>query len=795
MSGVTVVLDPSARLPFVTPIVLSKLGKEHGQQEVKLEFEVNKGPSATLANGHKVEGGLAVLQALTELYKPAGLAGLPDEHSAVLVFLQQSDAIPTASFQDATHRADELDQHLALRTYLAGHQVTAADAAVWGAIRSSSPFLGIIKKHAHTHLARWYAHLDALPAFSSAVTTMTDAKSSVFKNKKTAAGFDLFLKDAKEGEVVTRFPPEPSGYLHVGHAKAAILNQYFAQEYKGKLLVRFDDTNPSKEKQEFEDAIVEDLSLLGIRADRITHTSDYFAELKDIALRLIRQGDAYADDTPQEEMRAQRMDGIASARRDASIEENLARFEDMGKATEEGRRWCLRAKMSVDNPNKAMRDPVIYRCNPDVAHARTGHEWRMYPTYDFACPVVDSLEGITHALRTNEYHDRNPQYAWFLEKLGMRSVDIWDYGRLNFVYTLLSKRKLQWFVDNQIVPGWDDPRFPTVRGIRRRGMTVECIRQFILSQGPSQQIINMEWDSIWALNKRLIDPVVPRFVALEEKQLVKASIANAPPAEERQVPKHKKNPDLGTKATVYDSQILLEQADAASFEENEEVTLMDWGNVYVRAKHLDAQGGVVSLDLEAHFDGDFKATKKKVTWLAQPNDTRHLTPVALQDFDFLITKKKLEEDDKFTDFLSPQTRFTDYALADANVAALQQGDRIQFERKGYYILDKVQGADGRREFIKIPDGRAASSASKAAPDENPEQKKAAAAAARAQKAAEKAQKAQKKDAEKAKKKAGRAAASDPVQKSVEEGASKVNMYALPNINPPTEVETKSRSDA
>jgi len=225
-------------------------------------------------------------------------------------------------------------------------------------------------------------------------------------------------------------------------------------------------------------------------------------------------------------MREERGQGIASKRRDATVEENLLRFGEMTKGTKEGVRWCLRAKMSVDNPNKAMRDPVIYRCNLDPHH-RTGYapsrltlsqlltpfrsKWKVYPTYDFACPVVDVLEGVTHALRTIEYRDRNPQYHWIIEALGLRAVNIWDFSRLNFVYTLLSKRKLRWFVDEGLVSGWDDPRFPTVRGIRRRGMTVEALTQFMLSQGPSQAIVSLEWDSIWVLNKKIIDPIAPRF--------------------------------------------------------------------------------------------------------------------------------------------------------------------------------------------------------------------------------------------------------------------------------------------
>lgn len=555
--------------------------------------------------------------------------------------------------------------------------------------------------------------------------------------------------------MVTRFPPEPSGYLHVGHAKAAILNQYFARKYKGKLILRFDDTNPSKEKVEFEESIIEDLALLGIKPDSTSHTSDFFDELYRLAVQLIKQGDAYADDTLQEEMRAQRMDGIASVRREASVEDNMVRFAEMLTGSDEGRRWCLRAKMSVDNPNKAMRDPVIYRVNADTPHNRTGTVWKVYPTYDFACPVVDSLENVTHALRTNEYRDRNPQYAWMLEKLQLRPVNIWDFGRLNFVYTLLSKRKLQWFVDNGHVSGWDDPRFPTVRGIRRRGMTIDCIQQFILETGPSQQIINMEWDKIWTTNKRILDPIVPRFTAVEEKGMVKCHLSGGPGFEEKQVPKHKKNPELGYKAVVFDDDFYVDQKDAASFADGEEITLMGWGNAVVRARETDASGAITSIQMDANLQGDFQKTEKKVTWLASDaKSSLKLAPVRLLDFDYLITKMKLEEDDKFEDFLTKETVFETDALAEFGVTKLKAGEAIQFERKGYYILDREQGRDGRREFIKIPDGKVESSKSKAAVDgEDTAARKKRAQEEREKKKADKA----KKEEEKAKKKAGKSA--------------------------------------
>ncbi|CCF49255.1 hypothetical protein NDA11_000823 [Ustilago hordei] len=753
MSTPTLKLDPQAKVAPLAPIALAKLvSAADASQALTLSFEDGVAPTLLLPNAAPVEGYLHIVREIASHYAHLGLSGADKDQSAQInLFVSQGDNLALADFQTAAVIADNLDQHLALRTFLVGHAITAADVSIWAAVRASSPVIGLVKKGLHNHLQRWFNHIDSLAPTSDALVQLADAKAEKFKNKKTAAGFDLFLKDAKQGQVVTRFPPEPSGYLHVGHAKAAILNQYFARQYNGKLIIRFDDTNPSKEKEEFEQSIIEDLALLGIKADTTSHTSDYFDTLYKYAIQMIQLGKAYADDTVQEQMRAERMDGIPSKRRDASIEENMTRFAEMSAASPEGRKWCLRAKISFDDPNKAMRDPVIYRCNPDVSHHRTGNTWKVYPTYDFACPIVDSIEGVTHALRTNEYRDRNPQYYWMLDALNLRKVDIWDFGRLNFVYTLLSKRKLQWFVDNGIVGGWDDPRFPTVRGIRRRGMTIETIQEFILAQGPSQQIINMEWDNIWTINKRHIDPLVPRYVALDKEGVVKVTVKGAPKRHTKEMPKHKKNPDLGNKITLFDEVVCVEQADARSFGEGEEVTFMDWGNVFINKKEADAAGNVLAIEATANLDGDFKKTKKKVTWLAPSTHEQSLIEVNLIDFDYLITKKKLEEEDNFADFVTPNSEFRSIALADHNVAFLQEGAAIQFERKGYYILDKKVGKDGKADFIKIPDGKAATSASKVAPDADTEAKKAAAAKARAEKAAAKAKKEQEKAGKKQKK--------------------------------------------
>jgi glutamyl-tRNA synthetase len=407
---------------------------------------------------------------------------------------------------------------------------------------------------------------------------------------------------------------------------------------------------------------------------------------------MIKDGNAYADDTLQEKMRDERMNGIASARRNESVEDNLARFEEMKKGTEEGIKWCIRAKISVDDTNKAMRDPVIYRCNPE-SHHRTGSTWKIYPTYDFCCPIVDSIEGVTHALRTTEYNDRDAQYQWILKALKLRHVYNWGFARLNFVKTLLSKRKLQRIVDTGFVDGWDDPRMPTVRGVRRRGVTIPALREFILKQGPSKNIVNQDWFAFWATNKKYIDPIAARYTAIEEAAKVPVTVVGAREGvhiEEKD--KHAKFP-LGKKKVVFSSNILLEQADAQSFAQDEEITLMNWGNAIVRKishsiNPLASPSGlktVTGLELELHLQGDVKKTSKKVTWLSAD---QNLVPVELHEFDYLITKDKLEEGDELEKCLNPKTRTVTKAIADCNVAQLKVDDVFQFDRKGYFRVDR-----------------------------------------------------------------------------------------------------------
>ncbi|RCI11733.1 hypothetical protein L249_7619 [Ophiocordyceps polyrhachis-furcata BCC 54312] len=594
----------------------------------------------------------------------------------------------SGDFRSIEPHLRDLDKHLTLRSHLTGYSLGDVETKTWQTLRANKVAMGSIRKNGLPNLTRWFTFIEQSNPQIHEASKSADAAAK----KPGGANYNLALQDTDKG-VVTRFLPEPSGYLHIGHAKAALLSDYFGHvAYKGKMRLRLDDTNPSKESEEFQDAIVEDLALMGIKADSLTYTSDYFDYLYDMCRKLISMGKAYADDTGLETMRAQRMDGIPSKRRDRSVDENLRIFEEMKKGSDEGLVNCIRAKISADDPNKALRDPVIYRCNVKDAHHRTGRKWNMYPMYDFACPVVDSHEGVTHALRSTEYTDRNPQYQWFLDTLGLRQVHMWDFSRINLIKTFLSKRKLAKLVESGKVWGWDDPRMPTIRGVRRRGMTVPALRDFILRQGPSRNVVVMDWTSFWNTNKKEIDPVVPRHTALLAKDMVKAKLTGSDVPSGvvvEQRPKHPKNASVGTKDLVLSSEIYLDQVDAKSFAVGEEVTLMGWGNAIVRdppASSSSERDAVKTMTLELNLKGDFKATEKKVTWLsAQGLD---LVPAELWDFDYLITKDKLEEEDKVEDFLNPVTATMEEARCDGGVGLLKADDIIQLERRGFYRVDK-----------------------------------------------------------------------------------------------------------
>jgi glutamyl-tRNA synthetase len=515
------------------------------------------------------------------------------------------------------------------------------------------------------------------------------------------AKYQNVLKGAKKGEVVTRFPPEPSGYLHIGHVKASMINYHYSRIYEGKMIVRFDDTNPAKEKDEFVQAILEDLKALGVTYTKLTHTSDYFDKLLEMMTNLIKEGKCYCDNTPADQMKINRDKGIPSATRDNTPEKNLAIWEKMqvGEAPE----YCVRGKANMEALNKCMRDPVLYRCK-DEPHHRTGTKYKIYPTYDFACPIVDSIEGITHTMRTNEYSDRIEQYNWVIKMTGLRPVTIYEFSRLNFVRTCLSKRKLQWFVDTGKVEGWNDPRFPTVRGILRRGLQIPTLVEFMLEQGPSKNTNLQQWDKLWALNQKHIDPIAPRYTAISNKKICTLVLVDGPYTAEPQpfdVPVHPKNTALGTRPLNRTNELYIEFEDANTLQVGEKVTLMKWGNVVISSIEPQGDGLLLKANLKED-DKDFKTTKK-VNWLAKPN----LVKVNLVEYDHLLTVDKVDENMDFETVINPNSKFITEALADPLVKNLTKSSVIQFERRGYYIVDNIQGEGDNQvlDLIYVPDGK------------------------------------------------------------------------------------------
>jgi glutamyl/glutaminyl-tRNA synthetase len=466
-----------------------------------------------------------------------------------------------------------LDPVLRSTTYVAGHTMTLADVALFASLGfpSSDEMKGTIASFLPKGCPtlRWMDTIASHPAIREATQLamgISGRDEVVFESntilEPIMTGMN-YLEGATPGNVTVRFPPEPSGYLHVGHAKAVLLSDYYARRYGGRLILRFDDTNPSKEKDEYQSSIVEDLAKIGVRPDVVTFTSDYFGTIEKYALWMIANGHAYMDDTPQETMQKERMDRQNSKHRDQSPATALECFKLMKSGSEKGEVWCLRAKMDMSSDNGTLRDPVLYRQNT-TPHHRSGTTYKAYPTYDLACPIVDSIEGVTHALRTTEYDDRNAQFAWIQRVLGLHRVRIQTFARMNFMYTVMSKRKLTWFVETGKVTGWDDPRFPTVRGVTRRGIDVDALKRFMCSQGASRRVVNMEWNKFWAENKKNIDLYAKRFMAVDKVEHVVLTVTNAGGGDSIEFLSTEylpKDPSFGMRLVRIGKKVLLEKVD------------------------------------------------------------------------------------------------------------------------------------------------------------------------------------------------------------------------------------------
>ncbi|XP_052661268.1 bifunctional glutamate/proline--tRNA ligase isoform X5 [Harpia harpyja] len=691
---------------------------EHVKDDVEISVEEGKETILRVSEHVSFTDVNSIVRYLARVGGSAGLYGSNLlEHTEIDHWLEFS-ATKLSTASQFLSAVQELNHCLSLRTYLVGNSLSLADLCVWAVLKDNSIWQEQLQQNkAPVHAKRWYGFLEVQRAFQSVGAKWVSGipKVKMATEKKADVGKFVELPGAEMGKVIVRFPPEASGYLHIGHAKAALLNQHYQVNFKGKLIMRFDDTNPEKEKEDFEKVILEDVAMLHIKPDQFTYTSDHFETIMKYAEKLIQEGKAYVDDTPAEQMKAEREQRMESKHRNNCVNKNLQMWEEMKKGTEYGQTCCLRAKIDMSSNNGCMRDPTLYRCK-NQPHPRTGSTYKVYPTYDFACPIVDSIEGVTHALRTTEYHDRDEQFYWIIEALGIRKPYIWEYSRLNLNNTVLSKRKLTWFVNEGLVDGWDDPRFPTVRGVLRRGMTVEGLKQFIAAQGSSRSVVNMEWDKIWSFNKKLraickkvIDPVAPRYTALLKDAVVPVNIPEAQ-EEMKEVAKHPKNADVGLKPVWYSSRVLIEGADAETLTVGEVVTFINWGNIIITKLNRNSSGKIVSVDAKLNLENkDFKKTTK-ITWLAE---TPHapLIPTVCVNYEHLITKPVLGKDEDFKQYINRNSKQEELMLGDPCLRELKKGDIIQLQRRGFFICDQpyepvspYSCKDAPCILIYIPDG-------------------------------------------------------------------------------------------
>lgn len=400
--------------------------------------------------------------------------------------------------------------------------------------------------------------------------------------------------------IVTRFPPEASGHLHIGHGKALFINYGLAKYFNGKMILRYDDTNPENETMESEESIYRDICTLGIKPDIISHTSDHFDYLIKCCYDLISNGCAYVDDTDKNVMKYERQNSIISKNRNNDVDVNIDMFNNMINGQLKA---CVRLKIDMNSLNKCMRDPTIYR-SVDAIHYIVGNKYKIYPTYDFSCPIVDSIENVTHALRSVEYSDREDMYYFVLDKLKLRKPKVFTYGKVNFINVVMSKRKIKEMINNNIVSGWEDPRLPTIEGVINNGICISGLISFLKSLGMSNSNIEMEWDKIYGINRKIIDKIATRLHGFIGDNYVTMNISDYD--DTIMIPKFVRNKDIGNRELVRTKNIIISKDDYDLCYDNEEITLSNWGNAIINKSNNS---------FEKHLDGDMKTTKNKIVWV------------------------------------------------------------------------------------------------------------------------------------------------------------------------------------
>ena len=515
---------------------------------------------------------------------------------------------------------------------------------------------------------------------------------------------DVRTKKFGDAQVQTRFPPEPNGYLHIGHAKAICIDFGLADQYGGKTNLRFDDTNPEKEEQEYVDSIQADVRWLGFEWDRVCYASDYFGQLYQWALQLIKDGKAYVDDLTADEIRQHRgtltEPGKDSPYRNRTVEENLDLFVRMKNGEFPDGTRVLRAKIDMASPNLNMRDPVMYRIL-HAEHHRTGDEWCIYPMYDYAHGQSDSIERVTHSMCTLEFTDHQPLYRWYIEQLGIFPSQQIEFDRLNITYTLLSKRKLLQFVQENVVRGWDDPRMPTLSGFRRRGFTPDAIRAFCAAIGASRTNGTTDIEMLEHFQRDDLNRRSSRAMAVLHP--LKLVLDNYPEGAEEmmEVANNPEDPSAGTRQVPFSRELYIEQDDFREvpppkyyrLSPGKEVRLRNGYFITARSVVKDAAGNVA--EVHCTYDPasrggnspDGRKVKSTIHWVT----TAHAISAEIRIYDKLFTKADpgdFAEGGSVLDNLNPNSLeiLTDAKL-EPSLANAKQEDRFQFERVGYFTVD------------------------------------------------------------------------------------------------------------
>ena len=520
---------------------------------------------------------------------------------------------------------------------------------------------------------------------------------------------DLIAEDVRtrrygDAVVQTRFPPEPNGYLHIGHAKAILLDFGLADEFGGRTNLRFDDTNPEKEEQEYVDSIQKDVRWLGFDWERLCYASDYFPQLYEWALKLIKTGKAYVDDLTADEIRQHRgtltEPGKDSPYRNRSVEENLDLFVRMKNGEFADGSRVLRAKIDMASPNLNLRDPVMYRIL-HATHHRTGDEWCIYPMYDYAHGQSDSIEHVTHSMCTLEFADHQPLYRWYIEQLGIFPSQQIEFDRLNITYTMLSKRKLLQLVQEKRVSGWDDPRMPTLSGFRRRGFTPEAIRAFVAASGVSRTNGSTDVEMLEHFQRDHLNRSASRAMAVLHP--LKLVIDNYPEGREEfvEVANNPEDPAAGTRQVPFSREIYIEQDDFREvpppkyyrLSPGKEVRLRNAYFVTAKSVVKDAGGDIV--EVHCTYDPasrggnspDGRKVKSTMHWVS----AAHAISAEIRLYDKLFTKPDPYDFEEGQDVLSNLNPNSLEILSDAklepSLASGKAGDHFQFERVGYFCVD------------------------------------------------------------------------------------------------------------